>query len=44
MIVFAEKAHKSKSFYFLIIDGKRYDIKERAAYYELVGIIKKNLK
>lgn len=33
-----------RGYYFLIIDGKRYDIKERAAYYELVGIIKKNLK
>ena len=35
---------RGRGYYFLIIDGKRYDIKERAAYYELVGIIKKNLK
>ena len=35
---------RGRGYYFLIIDGKRYDIKERAAYYELVGIIRKNLK
>ncbi len=35
---------KGRGYYFLIIDGKRYDIKDRAAYYELVGIIIKNLK
>ena len=35
---------RGRGYYFLIIDGKRYDNKERAAYYELVGIIKKNLK
>ena len=35
---------RGRGYYFLIIDGKRYDVKDRAAYYELVGIIRKNLK
>ena len=35
---------RGRGYYFLIIDGKRYDVKDRVAYYELVGIIIKNLK
>lgn len=35
---------KGRGYYFLTIDGKRYDIKERNAYYELVGIIRKHLQ
>ena len=35
---------RGRGYYFLIIDGKRYDVKDRVAYYELVGIIRKNLK